>query len=133
MSKIIIPYVKTEGHQCAYNQKTGSELWTIDDLIDDANEELIDNIKDIKKLQLEKQALQETVLEQEKYRQSIEREHKERISRLQKENEDLRKIARGLREYQDNESVDEIPMSIMDILCANKATIDRLLTTEGEE
>lgn len=37
------------------------------------------------------QSLQKAILDQEKYRQSIEREHKERVEALQKENEDLRR------------------------------------------
>lgn len=41
MGKILVPYTKTEGHQCAYNQKTGDEIWSINDLVEDANEQII--------------------------------------------------------------------------------------------
>lgn len=52
---------------------------------------------------------------------------------LKEENKALRKIAKDLKEYQDHESADEIPCSIMDILCANKSTIDRQALKEIKE
>ena len=58
---------------------------------------------------------------------------REEMQALQKENEGLKKIARDLREYQDNESVDEIPVSIMDILCTNKNVINEALASESEK
>lgn len=41
MSRITLTYTKTDGHKMAYNQFTRDEFDDIDDLIDDANKEIL--------------------------------------------------------------------------------------------
>lgn len=54
MSKITLTYTKTTGHKMAYNQFTHEEIEDIDDLVDDANKEIV-------KIKRENEKLKEVV------------------------------------------------------------------------
>ena len=50
MSNITLTYTKTTGHKMAYNQFTHDEFEDIDELVDDANKEIIKIKRENKKL-----------------------------------------------------------------------------------